>query len=63
MARMTRLRTSPDTLLAPGEGFKKVLLPRQLKQKRQAAEIAALPPGDEVKRLKLAEQHLRENRK
>lgn len=63
MPRMTRLRTSPDTLLAPGEGLKKVGTASQLKSKRQAAEVAALPQGDEVKRLKLAEKHLRENRK
>lgn len=65
MPRMTRLRTSPDTLLAPGEGLKKVTTSGQIKQRRQAAELKELGEkgGSEAQRLKMLERHFKENRK
>jgi hypothetical protein len=65
MPRMTRLRTSPDTLLPPGEGLKRITTPAQLKQKRQVAELKELQTkgGSEAQRLRLLEKHLRENRR
>jgi hypothetical protein len=65
MARITRLRTSPDTLLAPGEGLKRITNPAQLKHQRQQAELSELKAsgGSEAQRLKLLEKHLKENRK
>ena len=65
MPRMTRLRTSPDTLLSPGEGLKKVTTPGQLRQRRQAAELEELAAkgGSPAQRLRMLEKHLQENRK
>jgi hypothetical protein len=62
MPRMTRLRTSPDTLLPPGEGLKKVATPSQIRQRRQAAELNEFE-GSPAQRLKLLEKHLKENKK
>lgn len=65
MKRMTRLKTSPDTLLPPGEGLKKITTSSQLKQKRQAAEMQELNESgaSNSKKFKMLEKHLRENRK
>lgn len=62
MPRMTRLKTSADTLLPPGEGLKKITTPSQLRQRRQAAELAEFD-GSPAQRFKLLEKHLRENKK
>lgn len=65
MPRITRLRTSPDTLLAPGEGLKRITNPAQLRHQRQQAELSELKAsgGSQAQHLKLLEKHLKENRK
>jgi hypothetical protein len=72
MARITKIKTSPDTLLPKGEGWRRLMAPMTVKTQRQAAEreaLAAKGTGKEestqarVNELRLAEKHLKENRK
>jgi hypothetical protein len=73
MARITRLKTSPDTLLEPGEGLRRLFKSTTIRRQRQAAEIklaglagsknekARAAAQAEVATLKLQEKHLKEN--
>lgn len=69
--RMTKLKTSPSTLLAPGEGLAKVTQVFKAKNERQQAELAVANASEESKPAatqalalaRLKEKHLKENRK
>lgn len=70
MARVTKIKTSPATLLPPGEGLRRLMAPMTVKSQRQAAEREAVSAkGDtavaaaktKVAKLRLVEKHLKEN--